>query len=144
MFSDRGRWLCLAEEPSLVFECCCFCCHFCCRHRFVTVIIGSSLRRCFIIGGQRYVLLSSGHGDRAAPVCCHPRLVRWSSSSVFGMIFIWCLLSVAFSSTQLDGGFNGAPGRRTFLRLAAPCSNAVAAPRDLSSSGCAGFFFDAV
>jgi len=33
----RGRWLCMAEEPSLVFGCCCFYCHFRCHHRFVTV-----------------------------------------------------------------------------------------------------------
>jgi len=47
----RGRWLYMVEEPSLVFGCCCFCCHSCCRHRFVTVVIGSRLRRCFVIGG---------------------------------------------------------------------------------------------
>ena len=140
----RSRWLCMTEELSLVFGCCCFCYHFCCCHRFMTVIIGSRLRRRFVIGGQRCVLLACGRGDRVAPVCCSPRLVRWLSSSVVGGSCIWCPLLVAFSSTQLDGGFNGAPDRRTCLCLAVPCSNAVVAPRDLSLSGCAGFFFDAV
>jgi len=48
------------------------------------------------------------------------------------------------SLTLLDGGFIGDPNHRTCLHLAAPCSNVVVIPRDLSLSGYTGFFFDAI
>ena len=93
MLSDRGFSLYWWRRCPLYSDAVTSVVIFCCRHRFVTVVIGSRLRRRFVIGGLRCVLLARDHGDRVAPV------------------YRCCCCFFFFFSTQFEGGFSGALGR---------------------------------